>query len=149
MGGKGGHGHTPLAGRSEATGMATVHGWKGSPSPGKWDGATAPHRTPSPVGAPGAGVTQGMFYGGLHAVVLSSRGLSVPQTPAPSGHGPLRGQLHVPHLLLVAAVEEGVLLGGEVAAPVPHHPCGTAGMSQGCCTRAPHPPSPIPPHLCA
>lgn len=63
MGGKGGHGHTSLAGESEATGVATMHGRKSSPRPGRWDGATAPHQNPQPVATPGAGVTQGVFEG--------------------------------------------------------------------------------------
>lgn len=120
----------------------------------------APHRTPSPMGPLDAGVTQGNFHGmpeGARAGYPHCSGSQQvgaqcpPQTPGPSGHGPVGGQLHGPHLLLVAAVEESILLGGEVAAPVPDHPCGTEGTgSQGRCTHTPPvPPSPIPPDLCA
>lgn len=63
MGGKGGHGHAPLAG------TATMYGRKSSLSPGRWDGATAPHQLPSPMGTPGARVTQGGFIGCLRGPV--------------------------------------------------------------------------------
>lgn len=36
---------------------------------GGWDGAMAPHQTPSPMGPPGTGVTQGGFMGCLRGAV--------------------------------------------------------------------------------
>lgn len=77
MGGKGGHGHAPLAGDSEATGTATIDGRKGFLSPGSWDGAVTPQRTRSPTGTPGD--TGGVLWGAGGA--LSRGGLGVPPKP--------------------------------------------------------------------
>lgn len=69
--------------------------------------------------------------GGGGAVMLCSSRMEchrLPWRPGPSGYGPGHGQLHIPHLLLVDAVEAGILLGGEVPVPVPHLTCGTRGQ---------------------
>lgn len=103
--------------------------------------------TPCRVSPPAVGLGR---LGGVSVALCSGRAEChrPPRLLGPSSHGPARGQLQVAHLLLVESVEEGVLQGGEVVTPIPHHTCGRRGRGdREAAARAGTPPPcpPVPP----